>query len=471
MTAQFETTFACLGTNFGAYVAPSALKDARLLHCNTTLATQMGLELSAISELVTASNLPASCKPFAMVYAGHQFGGYSPQLGDGRGVLLGERRRDQQLWDFHLKGAGKTPYSRFGDGRAVLRSTLREYLGSFAMQGLQIPTTQALAIASTAEQVRRESLEPGAVLLRVTQCHIRFGHFEFFYYQGMQDEQARLINYCAQRYLNVDPSSTHDNALALLQMATQRTANLIAHWQAVGFAHGVLNTDNMSLIGETFDFGPFGFLDDFEPGHICNHSDDQGRYAFDRQANIGLWNLNALAHALSNFIDIADIKKALASYEEILSSHYYQLMMTKLGLDTKFSEENQQLLQSLLQMLAQNRIDYTQFFRSLSHNPNHAIDLLIDREAGTRWLSKYQAACAQTPNTQRTAQMLAANPKYILRNYLAQQAIETVSNGDMGTFNALLTVLASPYNEHPELDHLAKPPADKDKHLAVSCSS
>ncbi|MDN3638574.1 YdiU family protein [Simiduia curdlanivorans] len=471
MTAQFETTFANLGSSFGSYVAPTALKDAQLLHYNSALAANLGLDLPSIKALTTASDLPANCKPFAMVYAGHQFGGYSPQMGDGRGVLLGELGCNQQLWDLHLKGVGKTPYSRFGDGRAVLRSSLREYLGSNAMQGLQIPTTQALAIATTSEQVRRESLEPGAVLLRVSQCHIRFGHFEYFYYQNMQEEQAQLINYCAQRYLNLNTPNTRDNALALLDMATQNTAKLIAQWQAIGFAHGVLNTDNMSLIGETFDFGPFAFLDDFEPGHICNHSDDQGRYAFDRQANIGLWNLNALAHALSNFIDIADIKNTLAAYEKVLSSHYYQLMMTKLGLSSTLSEDNQQLLQQLLKLLAQDRTDYTYFFRTLSRAPDNALDLLIDRAAGQAWLEKYRACSAHIPESQRTTQMLAVNPKYILRNYLAQQVIESTNNGDLSRLDQLLSVLASPFEEHPALDHLAQPPADKDKHLAVSCSS
>ena len=471
MAPKFETSFADLGPDFGSYVAPSALTNAQLLHCNTALAEQMGIDLTTVKALIRGEDLPPNCKPFAMVYAGHQFGGYSSQLGDGRGVLLGEALVNQHRWDIHLKGAGKTPYSRFGDGRAVLRSTIREYLGSCAMQGLNIPSTQALAIASTAEQVMRETLEPGAALLRVSTCHIRFGHFEYFYYQGMQAAQETLINYCAQRYLNRDHRDTKSNALALLTMATKHTAELIAHWQAVGFAHGVLNTDNMSLIGETFDFGPFGFLDDFEPAHICNHSDDQGRYAFDRQAAIGLWNLNALAHSLSNFIDIDDIKTTLASYEPTLSAHYYHLMMKKLGLDETNREQNQQLLQQLLLLLANNRTDYTGFFRALSHAPENTLDLIIDRGAGEAWLKGYQNACTQTPNTERSMQMLSVNPKYILRNHLAQNVIESANNGDFHALHNLLTVLAEPFKEHPELHHLAKPPAGQQKHLAVSCSS
>ncbi|MBB3169417.1 protein adenylyltransferase SelO [Simiduia aestuariiviva] len=470
MCAKFDNSFAALGPDFGTRMQPQPLAEARLLHLNAPLADALALPATMVESMVLGRELPEGCAPMAMVYAGHQFGGFSPQLGDGRGLLLGEWQVDNNHWDLHLKGAGRTPYSRFGDGRAVLRSSIREYLGSCAMHGLGIPTTQALALAGSDETVLRETPETGATLLRTTQCHIRFGHFEYFFYQGLHQPLAQLVDYCAQRYLAVQ-SNTADNALNLLRFTTERTAQLIAQWQAAGFAHGVMNTDNMSLIGETFDFGPYGFLDDFEPGFICNHSDDQGRYAFDRQASIGLWNLNALAHSLSTLIDIDAIKAALARYQPTLSQTYFQLMMGKLGLDDNLTDAKQTLLNNLLALLASERTDYHQFFRSLSHSKQAARDLIVDRAAADTWLATYEACCAQEPNGERQQHMRARNPKYVLRNYLAQRAIEQAQAGDLSGVRNLFTVLSAPYDEHSQLEALAAAPPDDQKHLPVSCSS
>lgn len=474
MTAEFDNSFANLGASFGTRLAPQPLENPALIHLNRALAESLELPTALVEQLVLGQSLPAECSPLAMVYAGHQFGGFSPQLGDGRGLLLGEWRLGTQRWDLHLKGAGRTPYSRFGDGRAVLRSSIREYLGSCAMAGLGIPTTQALALAGSSQEVVRETVETGATLLRASRCHIRFGHFEYFFYQNQTESLRQLIDYCAQRYLQLQASSA-EQALALLNMAVTGTAQLIACWQAAGFAHGVLNTDNMSLIGETFDFGPFGFLDDFEPGFICNHSDDQGRYAFDRQPNIGLWNLNALAHSLSGFIAIEDIKAALARYAPLLTETYNQRMATKLGLlaptsePSQMSSDQQQVLADLLALLAKHRIDYHTFMRQLSHDPASVVALFTDTTAPSAWLSRYRALCL--PEAIRQPQMLAHNPKYVLRNYLAQLAIEAAQNGDYVPLEQLFTVLATPFDEHPQLAHLAQPPGDHQKHLAVSCSS
>lgn len=476
MTAEFDNSFANLGANFGTHLAPQPLDNPALIHLNRALVEALELPATLVEQLVLGQSLPTECTPFAMVYAGHQFGGFSPQLGDGRGLLLGEWRLGSQRWDLHLKGAGRTPYSRFGDGRAVLRSSIREYLGSCAMAGLGIPTTQALALAGSSQQVVRESLETGATLLRASRCHIRFGHFEYFFYQNQTEPLRQLIDYCAQRYLQLQASSA-EQALALLTMAVTRTAHLIARWQAAGFAHGVMNTDNMSLIGETFDFGPFGFLDDFEPGFICNHSDDQGRYAFDRQPNIGLWNLNALAHSLSGFIAIDDIKTQLARYAPQLTETYNHLMAVKLGLiastrtaePNQISSDHQQLLADLLALLAAHRIDYHGFMRTLSHDPELACDMIPDSNAATSWLTRYRALCLS--ETARQSQMLTHNPKFVLRNYLAQRAIESAQAGDYGPLTQLFTVLTAPFDEHPELAHLAQPPSEDQKHLPVSCSS
>lgn len=470
MKPEFDLSFAALGPLFGTFQAPTPLKNATLLHLNIDLADKLGLSMQMVQGLVTANPLPDDLAPFAMVYAGHQFGGFSPQLGDGRGLLLGERQRDGKLWDLHLKGAGKTPYSRFGDGRAVLRSSLREYLASFAMTGLGIPSSQALAIASSSEIVMREQPEIGATLLRVSPCHVRFGHFEYFYYQGMQDQLATLIDYCARRYLALE-DTVEKQAEALLAMAISSTATLIAQWQAIGFAHGVMNTDNMSLIGETLDFGPYGFLDDFEPGFICNHSDAQGRYAFDRQPAIGLWNLNALAHALSGFIDIQNIRRLLATYEPRLSSTYFTLMMKKLGLTDENTVEKQKLMADLLALLAANHTDYTLFFRTLSDPSEHVRDLFIDRAHADKWLASYHQLCHNEPNPDRCNGMLACNPKFILRNHLAQTVIDSAQSGDLDTLAQVVSILQSPFDEHPSLAHFARPPARDQKHLTVSCSS
>ncbi|UTA47294.1 YdiU family protein [Simiduia sp. 21SJ11W-1] len=474
MPAKFDNSFARLGPEFGTRQMPLPLANATLIHLNQALAEALALPQEAVQQMVLGEPLPPGCEPLAMVYAGHQFGGFSPQLGDGRGLLLGEWCTAGNRWDLHLKGAGRTPYSRFGDGRAVLRSSLREYLGSAAMQGLGIPTTQALALAGSRQTVMRERAEPGATLLRVTRCHIRFGHFEYFFYQNQQPLLEKLVNYCASRYLaqgQYSPDDTRANARALLALATRSTAKLIAHWQATGFAHGVMNTDNMSLIGETFDFGPYGFLDDFEPGFICNHSDDQGRYAFDRQAAIGLWNLNALAHSLSGLIAIDDIKTELAHYQHTLSETYYTLMMGKLGLKAQANETQQALLQDLLTLLAANRTDYTGFFRALSESAEQARDLITDRPGALQWLERYSACCNQAAVPERETYMRARNPKFILRNYLAQQAIESAEAGDFSMLEDLFTVLSAPYDEHPGHSALAKPPAAHQKHLPVSCSS
>ncbi len=263
----------------------------------------------------------ADQQPMAMVYAGHQFGGYSAQLGDGRGLLLGQLNSPEGILDVHLKGAGKTPYSRFGDGRAVLRSSIREYLVSETMHGLNIPTSRTLNITASNEPVMHETVETAAMVTRIAKTHIRFGHFEYFHYTDQLDSLKKLADHVIEQFLpeyHNDPQRYYH----LLCYSVHKTALMIAQWQSVGFAHGVMNTDNMSIIGETLDYGPYGFLDDYEPGFICNHSDHTGRYAFDQQPSIGLWNLNALAHALSSLNDDAQIQTALSQYEPTLVENF-----------------------------------------------------------------------------------------------------------------------------------------------------
>lgn len=326
----------------GFYTAlkPTPLQNARLIWHNDALADSLGIPSTLFQPEKGAGvwggeTLLPGMKPLAQVYSGHQFGVWAGQLGDGRGILLGEQvLPNGETLDWHLKGAGLTPYSRMGDGRAVLRSTIREGLASEAMHALGIPTSRALSIVTSDTPVARETMEQGAMLVRVAESHLRFGHFEHFYYRREPDKVRQLADYALRRHwphLQNEP----DRYVLWFRDIVARTAAMIARWQAVGFAHGVMNTDNMSLLGLTFDYGPYGFLDDYQPGYICNHSDYQGRYRFDNQPAVGLWNLQRLAQSLSPFIDVDALNDALDSYQEVLLREYGVLMRTRLGLMTQ----------------------------------------------------------------------------------------------------------------------------------------
>ncbi|MBK6757336.1 MAG: YdiU family protein [Moraxellaceae bacterium] len=476
---NFDNTFARLDSKLFTHVAPQAIYAPHVVHFNPQVAQLLDLETSNNSDLATyfsgAMPLPNS-QPLAMTYSGHQFGQYNPQLGDGRGLLLGEVVNSKgERWDIHLKGAGKTPYSRFGDGRAVLRSSIREYLGSEALHGLGIPSTRALCIIGSKEPVQRETTETAATLVRVADSHIRFGHFEWIF-----NNQPKLLksfsDYVIQRHY---PSCQHSPKpyANLLQQIVTRTATLMAQWQLVGFAHGVMNTDNFSITGCTFDYGPYGFLDVYKPSFVCNHSDNTGRYAWNQQPSIGLWNLNALAYALSPLIDKEDIMAALQSYEATLLDTYYKGIKAKLGL-IENNEQDNALAFDLLDILMKNNMDYTRTFRALSHINQEDIqcslrDDCLGRAKFDDWFKRYTQRLAQekTTNLQRQQQMQATNPKYILRNYLAQIAIEKAEKGDFSEIDTLLMLVQNPYDEHPNYEHYANIPPDWGQHLEISCSS
>lgn len=478
----FDNSFARLPAAFHNRQPVSGLLNPRLVAASPAAAALIELDPAEFSRPEFAhyfggdTPLPGS-EPLAMVYAGHQFGVHVPQLGDGRGLLLGEVVTPRHgRWDLHLKGAGRTPYSRFGDGRAVLRSSIREFLCSEALAALGIASSRALCVVASDTPVQRETMERGAMVLRMARTHIRFGHFEYFHYTNQHEQLRTLADYVIARHFP-EFAARDDRYAELLRQATLRTAGMIAHWQAFGFAHGVMNTDNMSILGETFDFGPFGFLDAFEPGFICNHSDNRGRYSFERQPSIGLWNLNALAHALSTLIDVDAIRAILQQYETELIAVYTGLMLNKLGLETALDGDTE-LLGELLQVLEANRSDYTIFFRrlcdfdeSIEHSPLR--DDFIDRERFDRWAASYRERLAQEtrPRAERAAAMRRSNPKFILRNYLAQQAIEKAELGDYSEVNRLFDVLQRPFDEQPENESYAAPPPDWGQHLAVSCSS
>ncbi len=482
---NFTHRFSELPSAFFTYVTPQLLDNTRWVVWNGEFAQQFGLPATENDELLNVFSGKVDFAPFAplaMKYAGHQFGVYNPDLGDGRGLLLAEMQHQDGTWfDIHLKGAGLTPYSRMGDGRAVLRSTIREYLCSEAMAGLGIPTTRALGMMDSDTPVYREKTEYGALLIRVAETHIRFGHFEHFFYTNQLAEQKLLADKVIEWHFP-ECSQVEKPYAAMFEFVVEKTAEMIAYWQAYGFAHGVMNTDNMSILGQTFDYGPFGFLDDYDPNYICNHSDYQGRYAFEQQPRIALWNLFALAHSLSPLVQREDLEAALGKFEVRLSQKFSELMRAKLGLHTKVDEDGR-LFEAMFELLNQNKADYTRFFRELSNldvkSPQAVIDLFIDQEAASAWVDLYLARCelevdecgervsAQT----RCEKMRRTNPKYILRNYLAQIAIDKAEEGDFSEVNRLAELLKRPYDEQPEFDEYAKLPPEWGKKMEISCSS
>lgn len=466
--------------DFYTELSPTPLDNARLVWHNAPLAQALDLPagLFAVEKgagVWGGESLLPGMRPLAQVYSGHQFGVWAGQLGDGRGILLGEQQlADGRRFDWHLKGAGLTPYSRMGDGRAVLRSTLRESLASEAMHALGIPTSRALSVVTSDTPVYRERAEQGAMLMRIAESHLRFGHFEHFYYRR-QPEKVQLLADYAIRHHWPHLAEDSDKYPIWFRDVVTRTARLIARWQTVGFAHGVMNTDNMSLLGLTLDYGPFGFLDDWQPDFICNHSDYQGRYSFDNQPAVALWNLQRLAQTLSPFIRAEDLNRALDDYQPALLTEYGQRMRRKLGL---FSEEkgDNDLLNGLLELMAREGSDFTRTFRSLSLTEQHSAasplrDEFIDRAAFDRWFSDYRSRLQreEVSDDARRRSMQENNPAMVLRNWLAQRAIEQAESGDYAEFARLHQALRTPFADRDD-DYVARPP-EWGKRLEVSCSS
>jgi len=442
----------------------------RLIHANAKAAALIGLDSAFFSDpdfaQVFSGHAPLDdFPPLAMVYSGHQFGVWAGQLGDGRALLIGQARNEAgELWDIQLKGAGSTPYSRFGDGRAVMRSTIREYLCSEALAAFGIPTTRGLAIIASNEQVHREIPEPGAVLTRLARSHVRFGHFEHFFHTGRHEQVRQLADYVIAEFF---PPLIGDHA-AWFGEVVKRTAELMAAWQAVGFAHGVMNTDNMSILGLTLDYGPFGFMEGYEPGFICNHTDTQGRYAFDMQPAIAHWNLRALAFALSSLIPKEWLVAALDTYEALYRTRYRALMRAKLGL-TREEKNDDQLIGELLNLMAKARADYSLSFRNLSGEDAGWLALFGADNADVRaWLSRYRARTQGEDLSGRDR----VNPKYVLRNWVAESAIRAVEDhGDIATLDRIFQLVQAPFEKHDGDEAFAAPPPPEMCHLEVSCSS
>ena len=486
----FDNSFAALPAAFYTRLDPLPLPDPYVVGVSAEVAGLLGLppELLASPQFadIFAGNclLPGSA-PLAAVYSGHQFGVWAGQLGDGRAHLLGGLRNELGHWEIQLKGAGRTPYSRGADGRAVLRSSIREFLCSEAMAGLGVPTTRALCVIGADQPVRREAIETAAVVTRVAPGFVRFGSFEHWAARDREAELRQLADYVIDTFRPEcrDAANPYD---ALLRDVSRRTGELIAHWMAVGFMHGVMNTDNMSILGLTLDYGPFGFMEAFDAGHVCNHSDSHGRYTYRNQPAVAQWNLYCLADAFQPLLKDPMVARAAVdeTYGEAFETTFERLFRAKLGLREGLPEEVD-FIGETFGFLQQHRPDFTTFFRLLSDlnatvspekrpkSENAFRDLFIDRSACDNWLDGWRARLARTQweDSERQAAMRAANPKYVLRNWLAEAAIRKAKDKDFSEVQRLLTCLRRPYDEQPEFDDYAALPPDWASGLEVNCSS
>lgn len=483
--ARWRNGFGALSAAFYTRLAPTPLPEPYWVGRSERVADMLGLDnpwmaSDAALQAFTGNRVLPGTEPLASVYSGHQFGHWAGQLGDGRAILLGELQTpDGTGLEVQLKGAGLTPYSRMGDGRAVLRSSIREFLCSEAMAALGIATTRALCVTGSDAPIRRETVETASVVTRVAPSFLRFGHFEHFSYGDDHVRLRELADYTIARYYPQcleTPDFGGNPYAALLQAVSERTAALLAQWQAVGFCHGVMNTDNMSMLGLTIDYGPFQFLDAFDPGHICNHSDTQGRYAFNRQPNMAYWNLFCLGQALLPLIGEQEFAlQALESYKTVFPEALHQRFAAKLGLD-ELHQSDLSLIESILKLLADGRVDYTIFWRRLSHfvaagDAEPVRDLFPDRAALDLWLQRYEERITGQDRAAAGRTMLGVNPKFILRNHLGEQVIRSAKLKDFSELTRLMQVLDHPFDEHPALQDYAGFPPDWASGIEISCSS
>lgn len=491
---KFSNSFKKLGKDFFTETLPTPLDDSFIITSSKSACQLIGLDEEEVlnSEFIEAicakKPNPAFCH-LAMLYAGHQFGHFVPQLGDGRAVLLAQVENNKgEEWDLVLKGSGLTPYSRMGDGKAVLRSSIREFLVSEAMFHLGVPTSRALCLIGSKSVAARQALEPAAQVVRMAKSHVRFGSFEVFFYRKQHDKIKILADYVIENnFPEIDNNSNQKYHLFLREVVLS-TAKMIAGWQAFGFCHGVMNTDNMSILGITFDYGPFGFLDEFDPSHICNSSDYQGRYSFENQPRVGFWNLNAFAITLSSLITLEDQQEILAIYEEIFLEEYYSLMARKLGFESK-NQEAINLTNDLLKILEKWKIDYSFFLRNLSEFSTDEVEkftsnLLFSDSKNIleafkskefqRWIKSYNLHLKTFTSVDKTRKiaMNKVNPKFILRNYLLEIAIQkAVLEDDFSEILKLQEIIEFPYLEQDENHSYSQIPPSWSKGIKISCSS
>ena len=490
MHFPFQNTYAALPANFFARVAPTPVASPRLIKLNRPLALQLGLDPDLLespegAEILAGKRLPDGADPIAMAYAGHQFGHFVPQLGDGRAILLGEViDADGVRRDIQLKGSGPTPFSRRGDGRAALGPVLREYIVSEAMAALGIPTTRSLAAVMTGESVLRETALPGAVLTRVASSHIRVGTFQYFAARGDTEGVRRLADHVIARHYP-EVADRERPYHALLSAVIARQADLVARWLLVGFIHGVMNTDNTSISGETIDYGPCAFMDDYDPAQVFSSIDEMGRYAYANQPRIAQWNLTRLAECLLPLISddqdkaVAEAQAAIGEFAEVFNAAYQAGLRRKLGLFTA-RDDDQALAQDLLDAMARNQADFTLTFRRLGDaalGPDHdgpIRGLFADPTPMTNGRRAGGSGSADEPQdsaARRTA-MRSVNPAFIPRNHRVEAVIEAaVNRDDFAPFEELLTVLSKPYEDQPAFSAYAEPPEPHERVLQTFCGT
>ena len=480
---QFNPRYNVLNPKLYHHQQPIPLKGAKAGHFNEALADDLNwsdTDKNAWVEICSGQKTFAEFEPLAMVYAGHQFGQWAGQLGDGRGLLIAQiLDTNSQTIDLHLKGAGLTPYSRMGDGRAVLRSVIREYLAGHALNALGVPSSNAIGFTSSDQGVQREKLERGAMMLRTSDCHIRLGHFEW-----INQYQSDLLEEFTQKCIEWHYPECLDAEQPIIAFATkviQRTAVMIAKWQLVGFAHGVMNTDNLNITGSTLDFGPYGFMERFRPNWINNHSDHHGRYTYQQQPSIGHWNLwnwlNNLVPLCPTNVDKEQWKEALAAclehYEPTFLEHYKLGLCKKMGLPS-FHKDSFDCAMAFLRILQSEQLDYTQNFIRLQEKQYNVIkDDCLDRHQFENFLAQYESIRANQDTNELDAEMVNANPRYILRNHMMQKAIGLAEGNDFSEVERLFELLSSPFKHQADLEKvedLAPLPSDVPE-VMVSCSS
>jgi uncharacterized protein YdiU (UPF0061 family) len=462
---EFEHSYARELPELSVSWTAASVPAPALLMLNEELATELGVDAEALREpfglaLLVGNAVPEEARPVAQAYAGHQFGAYVPRLGDGRALLLGELvDADGHRRDLHLKGSGRTPFARGGDGKAAVGPMLREYLMGEAMHALGIPTSRALAVVATGDQVVRETLLPGAVLARVAASHLRVGTFQYAAAAGDPALVRKLTDYAIARH-HPEVAEAGNPYLEFYRRVVDVQASLVAGWMLVGFVHGVMNTDNMTISGETIDYGPCAFMDTFDPATVFSSIDHVGRYAYGNQPGIAQWNLARLGETLLPLIDedadaaVEAVGDVVTSFAERFEGYWMSGLAAKLGLDAP----DLSLIRDLLVLLDAQRVDYTTFFRALSAHlrGHHARSQFAEPEAFDAWAARWQALLPRD-RTAAAAAMDRVNPVYIPRNHLVEEALNAATDGDLAPFRRLVEVLAGPFVERPGLERYAEP--------------
>lgn len=491
LNINFDNSYAQLPQSFHAFQNPISVSAPKLIKFNYALAEELGLDLGAdaknvsdqiLADVFSGNLQPAGAQPLAMAYSGHQFANFVPTLGDGRASLMGEViAKDKKRYDIQLKGSGPTPFSRNGDGRSALGPVIREYLLSEAMHQLGVPTTRSLACVLSGDKVQRETVLAGAVFTRVALGHIRVGTFQYFAARQDLEALSTLTNYTLERFYP-DMHNDKNPALSLLNRVVDKQAYLVAKWMSVGFIHGVMNTDNVSISGETIDYGPAAFIDEYDPVTVFSFIDKRGRYAYANQPKIAQWNLARLAESLLPLIDsddkvaIVHAQDALESFSENFNAYWLNLMSKKLGIDAS-DEKDVELIKDLLVIMDSNKADFTNTYRELATylagEPAPLYQLLDHNEQLTDWLTAWQMRLSQDSGDTAAVvkKMNATNPIYIPRNHLVEEAIQASYQNDFSKFETLHEVLANPFVEQEGLSDYAKPATDEQRVQNTFCGT